>query len=172
MHAVAPDAEDAVQDAALIALRRIGGIRDPDAAGPWPRMVVRNVCRARLRTISAVPVAEPALEADRRWCTWTPAGSGDSDPLPDGGCSMSRYGRITEALLGDIGAPIGLSLVACEASARWTTPPTIPLRHGLTARQRAAAPPPRRARQARGPGRRSPRRPRTGPTARRLKPIH
>lgn len=65
MHAVAlamlghsPDAEDAVQEAALIALRRIGDLRDPDAAGPWLRMVVRNVCRAQLRKKSAVPVAE------------------------------------------------------------------------------------------------------------------
>ncbi|MFI8184002.1 sigma-70 family RNA polymerase sigma factor [Actinacidiphila glaucinigra] len=65
MHGVAlamlghsPDAEDAVQEAALIALRRIGDLRDPDAAGPWLRMVVRNVCRAQLRRKSAVPVAE------------------------------------------------------------------------------------------------------------------
>lgn len=51
-----PDAEDAVQDAALIALRRIGEVRDPDALGPWLRMVVRNVCRASLRRTQAVPV--------------------------------------------------------------------------------------------------------------------
>lgn len=54
------DAEDAVQEAALIALRRIGDLRDPDAVGPWLRMVVRNVSRSRLRRMSAVPVAEPA----------------------------------------------------------------------------------------------------------------
>ncbi|WP_329139277.1 sigma-70 family RNA polymerase sigma factor [Streptomyces sp. NBC_01476] len=48
-----PDAEDAVQDAALVALRRIGGVRDPAAVGPWLRMVVRNACRTRLR--SAAP---------------------------------------------------------------------------------------------------------------------
>lgn len=54
------DAEDAVQEAALIALRRIGDIRDPDAVGPWLRMVVRNACRAQLRKMSAVPMAEPA----------------------------------------------------------------------------------------------------------------
>jgi RNA polymerase sigma factor (sigma-70 family) len=67
MHAVAlallghsQDAEDAVQEAALIALRRIGDIRDPDAVGPWLRMVVRNACRAQLRKTSAVPMAEPA----------------------------------------------------------------------------------------------------------------
>ncbi|MFD7898522.1 RNA polymerase sigma factor [Streptomyces sp. NPDC059743] len=67
MHAVAlgllghsQDAEDAVQEAVLIALRRIGDVRDPDAVGPWLRMVVRNVCRAQLRKMSAVPIAEPA----------------------------------------------------------------------------------------------------------------
>jgi DNA-directed RNA polymerase specialized sigma24 family protein len=52
------DAEDAVQEAALIALRRIGDIRDPDAVGPWLRMVVRNACRAKLRKTSAVPMAD------------------------------------------------------------------------------------------------------------------
>ncbi|PZG20957.1 sigma-70 family RNA polymerase sigma factor [Nonomuraea aridisoli] len=57
------DAEDAVQEATLIALRRIGDIRDPDAVGPWLRMVVRNVCRAQLRKMSAMPTAEPAMAA-------------------------------------------------------------------------------------------------------------
>jgi RNA polymerase sigma factor (sigma-70 family) len=54
------DAEDAVQEAALLALCRIGDLRDPDAVGPWLRMVVRNTCRAQLRRVSAVPMAEPA----------------------------------------------------------------------------------------------------------------
>jgi len=53
------DAEDAVQEAAIIALRRIGDIRDPDAVGPWLRMVVRNVCRAMRRRTTAEPVDEP-----------------------------------------------------------------------------------------------------------------
>ncbi|RZU10356.1 RNA polymerase sigma-70 factor (ECF subfamily) [Kribbella rubisoli] len=57
------DAEDAVQEAAMIALRRVSDVRDPDAVGPWLKMVVRNVCRARLRKMSAVPVAEPATVA-------------------------------------------------------------------------------------------------------------
>ena len=47
-----PDAEDAVQEAALIALRRIGDVRDPAAVGPWLRMIVRNACRMRLRARS------------------------------------------------------------------------------------------------------------------------
>ncbi|MFF1868198.1 RNA polymerase sigma factor [Kitasatospora herbaricolor] len=44
------DADDAVQDASLIALRRIGDLRQPDSAGPWLRAIVRNVCRTRLRS--------------------------------------------------------------------------------------------------------------------------
>lgn len=61
------DAEDAVQEAALIALRRIGDVRDPEAAGPWLRMVVRNTCRAQLRRTSAIPMADPvaALTPER-----------------------------------------------------------------------------------------------------------
>ncbi|WP_245771709.1 RNA polymerase sigma factor [Actinacidiphila guanduensis] len=59
------DAEDAVQEAAVLALRRFGDIRDPEAAGPWLRMVVRNVCRAQLRRMSAVPVAD--VGGPSRW---------------------------------------------------------------------------------------------------------
>jgi RNA polymerase sigma-70 factor (ECF subfamily) len=52
-----PDAEDAVQDASLVALRRIGEVRDPAAVGPWLRMIVRNACRSRLRSArSLVPL--------------------------------------------------------------------------------------------------------------------
>ncbi|WP_042416509.1 RNA polymerase sigma factor [Streptacidiphilus anmyonensis] len=50
-----PDAEDAVQDAALTALRRIGDVRDPAAVGPWLRAVVRNACRMRLRADRETP---------------------------------------------------------------------------------------------------------------------
>ena len=50
-----PDAEDAVQDAMVTALVRIGEVRDPDAAGAWLRAIVRNNCRSRLR---ARPSAE------------------------------------------------------------------------------------------------------------------
>ncbi|MEO3821465.1 sigma-70 family RNA polymerase sigma factor [Plantactinospora sp. B24E8] len=58
-----PDAEDAVQDAMLTAVRHIGELRDPHAAGPWLRTIVRNNCRARLRTPGPVLLgdATPAL---------------------------------------------------------------------------------------------------------------
>ncbi|WP_338692916.1 sigma-70 family RNA polymerase sigma factor [Streptomyces sp. Q6] len=44
-----PDADDVMQEAALVALRRIGDVRNPAAVGPWLRMVVRNTGRAVLR---------------------------------------------------------------------------------------------------------------------------
>jgi RNA polymerase sigma factor (sigma-70 family) len=44
-----PDADDAVQDAMLIAVRRICEVRDPLAVGAWLRTVVRNNCRAVAR---------------------------------------------------------------------------------------------------------------------------
>ncbi|MFJ7077489.1 RNA polymerase sigma factor [Streptomyces sp. NPDC098781] len=50
-----PDAEDAVQDAALTALRRIGDVRDPSAVGAWLRAVVRNSARMRLRAKRETP---------------------------------------------------------------------------------------------------------------------
>jgi RNA polymerase sigma-70 factor (ECF subfamily) len=50
-----------VQEAALIALRRIGDVRDPDSVGPWLRMVVRNACYGQLRKTSAVPMSEMAM---------------------------------------------------------------------------------------------------------------
>ncbi|MBM0278156.1 RNA polymerase sigma factor [Micromonospora tarensis] len=54
-----PDAEDAVQDAMVVALRRIGEVRDPAAVGPWLRAIVRNNSRMLVRGPRAVPVAEP-----------------------------------------------------------------------------------------------------------------
>ena len=43
------EAQDAVQDAFLIALRRIDQVREAEAIGGWLRVVLRNVCYARLR---------------------------------------------------------------------------------------------------------------------------
>jgi RNA polymerase sigma factor (sigma-70 family) len=44
-----PDAQDAVQDAFLIALRNIDRLREPEAVGGWLRGILRNVCLRRLR---------------------------------------------------------------------------------------------------------------------------
>jgi RNA polymerase sigma-70 factor (ECF subfamily) len=42
-------AEDAVQETFVIALRRIGDVRDPDAVGGWLHAVLRNVCLMAVR---------------------------------------------------------------------------------------------------------------------------
>lgn len=44
-----PDVEDVVQDSMLVALRRIGEVRDSEAVGAWLRTLVRNACLMRLR---------------------------------------------------------------------------------------------------------------------------
>jgi RNA polymerase sigma-70 factor (ECF subfamily) len=44
-----PEAEDAVHDAFLIALRRIDTLSDPQALRAWLDAIVRNVCRMSLR---------------------------------------------------------------------------------------------------------------------------
>ena len=53
-----PQAEDAVHDTFLIALRRIGDLRDPAAARAWLLAILGNVCRAQLRRPATDPVAE------------------------------------------------------------------------------------------------------------------
>jgi RNA polymerase sigma-70 factor (ECF subfamily) len=53
-----PDADDAVQDAMVVALRRIGDLRDPEAAGAWLRTIVRNNCRALLRSRTPMPALD------------------------------------------------------------------------------------------------------------------
>jgi RNA polymerase sigma-70 factor (ECF subfamily) len=42
-------AEDAVQDTFLVALRKIDRLREPEAVGGWLRAILRNVCLTRLR---------------------------------------------------------------------------------------------------------------------------
>lgn len=58
-----PDADDAVQEASLVALRRIGDVRTPAAISGWLRALVRNVCLMQVRSRSAVPVPDVAVLA-------------------------------------------------------------------------------------------------------------
>jgi RNA polymerase sigma-70 factor (ECF subfamily) len=69
LHAVAvgmlghgPDADDAVQDAVVIALRRIGELREPAAAAGWLVAILVNVCRARLRRPARELLTADAVE--------------------------------------------------------------------------------------------------------------
>ena len=39
-----PDAEDAVQETRLAAMRHIGSVRDPESVGAWLQAVVRRAC--------------------------------------------------------------------------------------------------------------------------------
>lgn len=67
-----PDAEDAVQEASLRVLERIGDLRDPEAVGAWLHAVVRNVCRMQLRraarlvpkeTVDDLPSGDPSPDS-------------------------------------------------------------------------------------------------------------
>jgi RNA polymerase sigma factor (sigma-70 family) len=44
-----PQAEDAIQDASVIALRSIDRLREPEAVGGWLHGILRNVCLRQLR---------------------------------------------------------------------------------------------------------------------------
>ena len=57
------DTDDVVQDAALLALRRIQDVRNPEAVGSWLRALVRNECRMRLRARRVGDLGGEALVA-------------------------------------------------------------------------------------------------------------
>lgn len=51
-------AEDAVQEAFIVAIRRLDSLRDPAALGPWLRTIVKNVCRMEIRARREVAVPD------------------------------------------------------------------------------------------------------------------
>lgn len=54
-----PQAEDAVHDTFIVALQKVGGIREPAAVGGWLHTVLRNICLTHIRTgRGAVPFDE------------------------------------------------------------------------------------------------------------------
>ena len=57
------EAEDAVQDACLMAWQRGGSLRDPDRFAPWFERIVVNGCRDRLRRRQRQRVRAIALQA-------------------------------------------------------------------------------------------------------------
>ena len=63
-----PEAEDAVQDTFLVALRKIDGVREPRAVGGWLHAVLRNVCLMRLRAGQEELLSEELDQhPERRW---------------------------------------------------------------------------------------------------------
>ena len=52
------DALDAVQETCVVALARLGVLRDPEAAGGWLHAVLRNTCLMRRRRNRESPVEQ------------------------------------------------------------------------------------------------------------------
>ncbi|MFH8625956.1 RNA polymerase sigma factor [Streptomyces vietnamensis] len=75
-----PDVDDVMQDAALLALRRIGDVRDPAAVGAWLRMVVRNGSRSVLRVADRT---EPLADVPLPPTSTTPEGVLDGHAMRD-----------------------------------------------------------------------------------------
>lgn len=57
------EAHDAVQDTFVVAMRRIGAVRDPAAIEGWLHVVLRNACLDRLRARTDVAAETPDLAA-------------------------------------------------------------------------------------------------------------
>jgi RNA polymerase sigma-70 factor (ECF subfamily) len=119
-----PEAQDAVQDSFLIALRKIGQLREPEAVGGWLYTILRSVCLTRLRNgqgeipfgelpliherTSSEPSAEESIErlAMRGW-VWTALAT---LPEPLRITAMLRYfGSYVsyEELSAILGVPVG-----------------------------------------------------------------
>jgi RNA polymerase sigma factor (sigma-70 family) len=90
-----PDAQDAVQDTFVIAIRRIGGLKDPGAVEGWLHTVLRSTCFSRLRRARDIAVAEfddePPAPVDE-----TPEAVIDSLVLRD--WVWTAIGRLSEPL--------------------------------------------------------------------------
>ncbi|HEY7069972.1 MAG TPA: sigma-70 family RNA polymerase sigma factor [Acidimicrobiales bacterium] len=87
-----PAAEDAVQDAMVTALRRLGDLRDPEAAGPWLRAIVRNACRMQVRS------ARPTAPLDRDIAGGGAGGEEVLDRHALGDWVWHAVGRLSEPL--------------------------------------------------------------------------
>jgi RNA polymerase sigma-70 factor, ECF subfamily len=58
-----PDAQDAVQEAFLVAVSRLSALRDPEAVGAWLRGIVRNVSLATRRGREPLPIDDVGEQA-------------------------------------------------------------------------------------------------------------
>ncbi|MDT8340890.1 MAG: sigma-70 family RNA polymerase sigma factor [Longimicrobiales bacterium] len=84
-----PDAEDAAQEAFLVALQRLEECRNPDRFGGWLMTIVRNRSRNLLRREALRETSE------------VPAGARSGDPLPD---RVAERGELEETLQGALDA--------------------------------------------------------------------
>ncbi len=94
-----PQAQDAVQDTFVIALRKIGQLRDPATAPGWLHTILRNVCLTGLRARSDETGLERLeLEADR-------AGS------PDAALERLAHAEWAWAAIAQLSEPLRLAVM-------------------------------------------------------------
>lgn len=101
----AADAEDAVQECYLRALRHFDTFRGP-AAKPWLFAILRNVCRAHHARIATEPLAEDHDEAATAWQEL--AGT------PESALLRERDDDTIRRLIEDLPAPFRETLVLRE----------------------------------------------------------
>jgi RNA polymerase sigma factor (sigma-70 family) len=120
-----PDAQDAVQDTFLTALRTIDRLREPEAVGGWLRGILRNVCLRRLRerqeeihferperefeSAFVEPSVEEAIErlTTREW-VWSALGRLPEDlQLTAALRYFSSYSSSYEEISAELGVPMG-----------------------------------------------------------------
>ena len=77
------EAEDAVQDACLVAWRQRSSLRDLDRVGPWFDRILINGCRDRLRSRRRQRVRALALQGAWREPVEGPPGVGELDAVLD-----------------------------------------------------------------------------------------
>jgi RNA polymerase sigma-70 factor (ECF subfamily) len=87
-----PAAEDAVQEAALLAWDRRRSLRDSQAVDGWFTRIVVNVCRDELRRRARRPVVT-AIDPEVGW------GAAESPDGPDLGPAIGRLSSDEQALL-------------------------------------------------------------------------
>lgn len=86
------DAEDAAQEAFLVALQRLEECRDPERFGGWLMTIVRNRSRNLLRRESL------------RETSAVPGGARSGDPLPDAVAERGELEGTLQAALDDLTA--------------------------------------------------------------------
>lgn len=91
------EAQDAVHDTFLIAMRKIDQVRDPLAIGGWLHVVVRNVCRMRIRSDQGeIPFGE--LPQHVEWRSYEPSVEAHIDCLALRDWVWTALANLPEAL--------------------------------------------------------------------------
>lgn len=92
------DAEDAVQDAWLLALRKLHTLREPEHVGPWFYRIVANVALRKRQKRATQAVSLEALETLLQPPVEAPSESGYRDQLPQAMEALSSKDQIVITL--------------------------------------------------------------------------